>query len=149
MVVSVSAAAAHAEPHSRPPHVVAQAGYYAALGGPSAWGQSLALDVLPGWIAGRWGMRLEYRGYRGLKSGSILVSGLFEAGAARPKLALKLAPTVGITEESDPILGGAIDWSLWLLGPVGVSLVTDLHVIIDGANTRPALTGVLSLHLGH
>ncbi len=144
--IALTSAEAHAEA-KRPPHITAQAGYYAALGGPAGWGQSLALDVLPGWLAGRWGMRLEYRGYRGL-SGSILASALFEAGASRPKLALKLAPTLGITENRDLIVGAGMNWSLWLLGPLGVSMYSDLQVILRGAQTRPALTFALSAHLG-
>ncbi len=132
----------------REPHLVLQSGLYVAAGSPAPWGPSIAVDLLPGSILQRWGARGEYRGYRGYEEGSILVSGLYEAGASRPQLALKLAIEMGLTSDNAPIVGGAIDWSLWVLGPVGVSLVTDLTIIIDGSDTRPALSGVLSAHFG-
>tara|TARA_R110002096_G_scaffold16898_1_gene57623 strand:+ start:68179 stop:68613 length:435 start_codon:yes stop_codon:yes gene_type:complete len=132
----------------RGPHLVLQTGLYAAAGSPAPWGPSIALDVLPGSVFERWGIRGEYRGYRGFEKGSVLVGALFEAGASRPQLALKLAVQAGLTDERAPIVGGGIDWSLWVLGPLGVSAVTDLTVIIDGSDTRPALSGVLSLHIG-
>jgi hypothetical protein len=132
----------------RGPHLVLQTGLYAAAGSPAPWGPSIALDLLPGSVFERWGIRGEYRGYRDYGEGSVLVSALFEAGASRPQLALKLAMEAGLTSDGAPIVGGAIDWSLWVAGPVGISLVTDLTVIIDGSDTRPALSGVLSVHLG-
>jgi hypothetical protein len=132
----------------REPHLVLQSGLYVAAGSPAPWGPSIALDVLPGSVLKRWGIRGEYRGYRGYGEGSVLVGALFEAGASRPQLALKLVAQAGFTHERSPLFGGAIDWSLWVLGPLGVSLLTDLTVIIDGSDTRPALSGVLSVHLG-
>jgi len=147
MLLVCAATPAEAE-SERGPHLVLQTGLYAAAGSPAPWGPSIALDLLPGSVFERWGIRGEYRGYRDYGEGSVLLSALYEAGASRPQLALKLAIEAGLTGEGAPIVGGAIDWSLWVLGPLGVSLVTDLTVIIDGSDTRPALSGVLSLHLG-
>ena len=133
----------------RPLHLNLQGGVYAALGSPASWGPSLAVEVLPGSAAGRWGLRGEYRGYKGVSEGSVLLGALFEAGASRPQLVLKLVPFIGITDARAPIVGGGIDWSLWILGPLGFSSFTDVQILIDGSSTRPALTTVLSLHLGH
>ncbi len=133
---------------SRPLHLVLQVGGYAALGGPAPWGTSLSADLLPGSWAGRYGIRGEWRGYRDESSGSVLAGLIFEAGASRPQLALKLIAEVGLTSDRRPIVGGAIEWSLWLLGPVGISTLTDLQIIIDGTGTRPALSATLYLHLG-
>ena len=133
---------------SRPLHLVAQAGGYAALGSPAPWGSSLAVDLLPGSFAGRYGLRGEWRGYRDSSSGSILAGLIFEAGASRPQLALKLVAEAGLSDDKNPIFGGGIEWSLWLLGPLGISTLTDLQIIIDGADTRPALSATLCLHIG-
>jgi len=137
-----------AQADGRPPHALVQAGTYAALGSRASWGPTLAIDLLPGSVAKRWGLRGEYRGYRGYNQGSLLVGALFEAGAARPKLALKLVIEAGLTHDERPILGGGVEWSLWAVGPVGVSLLTDLQVIIDGSSTRPALTSGIAIHFG-
>jgi hypothetical protein len=133
---------------SRPLHVVAQAGFYASLGSPAGYGPTLSLDLLPGSFAGRYGLRGEYRGYHDLSEGSVIVSGIFEAGASRPQLALKLVAEVGMTSDNRPLVGGGVEWSLWAWGPLGVSTLTDLQIIIDGSGTRPALAGTLCLHLG-
>jgi hypothetical protein len=133
---------------SRPLHLVAQAGVYGALGGPAPWGSSLSVDLLPGYIAGRYGLRGEWRGYRDSSRGSILAGLLFEAGASRPQLALKLVAEAGVSEDNRPIVGGGVEWSLWFLGPVGVTTLTDFQIIIDGTDTRPALSATLCLHLG-
>ena len=133
---------------SRPPHFLLQAGGYAALGGPSGYGLDLTAEVLPGFFAGRWGLRGQWRGKRGLQSGTALVGLIFEAGASRPALVLKLLGEAGVTPEKNPILGVGVQWSLWLLGPVGVSTTTAFDVIVDGWDTRPALTFNLNLHLG-
>lgn len=133
---------------SRPLHLVAQAGVYGALGSPAPWGRTLSLDLLPGHFAGRYGIRGEWRGYRSDNEGSFLVGALFEAGASRPQLALKLVAEAGMTHNKKPIIGAGIEWSLWLLGPVGISILSDLQIVIDGKGTRPALTGTLSLHIG-
>jgi hypothetical protein len=129
-------------------HVVLQAGGYIALGGPAPWGTSLSVDLLPGSFAGRYGIRGEWRGYRDDRSGSLLLGAIFEAGASRPQLALKLVAEAGLTSDQRPIVGGGIEWSLWFLGPVGVSTLTDLQLVIDGTDTRPALSATLCLHLG-
>jgi hypothetical protein len=133
---------------SRPLHVVAQAGFYGALGSPAGYGPTLSVDLLPGSFAGRYGVRGEWRGYHDLSEGSALLGVIFEAGASRPQLALKLLAEVGVTSDKRPIFGGGIEWSLWAFGPVGVSTLTDLQIIIDGSGTRPALTANLCLHLG-
>lgn len=132
----------------RPAHFLLQSGIYGALGSPASWGPTLSLDVLPGSIFERWGVRGEYRGYEGYGEGSILAGAIFEAGASRPQLALKLVMEAGLTADNAPIIGAGVEWSLWALGPVGVSTITDLTIIIDGSDTRPALSGTLSLHLG-
>ena len=139
-------ASSWAEP--RPPHAVAQLGTYAALGSPAGWGPTLSLDLLPGSIMERWGIRGEYRGYHGFQQGSILLGALFEAGASRPQLALKLVIEAGLTDAGAPIVGGGTQWSLWVWGPLGLSAISDLQVIIDGSDTRPALSAGLSVHLG-
>ena len=133
---------------SRPVHALAQAGVYGALGGPASWGPVLSIDLLPGSFAGRYGIRGEWRGYRRSGSGSVLAGLLFEAGASRPQLALKLIALAGLTADKRPIVGAGIEWSLWFLGPLGVSTLTDLQLIIDGTGTRPVLSGNLVLHLG-
>lgn len=137
-----------ASSESRPLHLVAQAGFYAALGSPAGWGPTLSVDLLPGHFAGRYGLRGEWRGYRELGTGSALLGVIFEAGAARPQLALKLLAEVGFTDDRRPIVGAGIEWSLWALGPIGVSTLTDLQIIVDGTGTKPALTANLSLHVG-
>ncbi|MCP4444050.1 MAG: hypothetical protein GY811_01730 [Myxococcales bacterium] len=137
-----------AQAEDRPPHLVLQTGIYAALGSPASCGPSLALDVLPGSVFERWGLRAEYRGYKGLAEGSILAGAIFEAGASRSQLALKLLTFGGMTDAAAPIIGAGVDWSFWLLGPIGISTVADVQIIIDGSSTRPALSAVLSLHLG-
>jgi len=142
-----SAHAEEAEP-TRPFHLVAAAGYYAALGSPAGWGPTLSVDMLPGSFADRYGLRAEWRGYRKLSEGSALVSLLFEAGASRPQLALKLLAEAGLTFDGNPILGGGVEWSFWVFGPVGVSLLTDLQVIVDGVDTRPALSISFGVHIG-
>jgi hypothetical protein len=136
------------EKASRPLHLVLQAGGYVALGGPTPWGSSLSVDLLPGSFAGRYGIRGEWRGYRDEGSGSAIVGAIFEAGASRPQLALKLIAEGGLTSDRRPLVGGGIEWSLWVLGPVGLSTLTDLQIIFDGTGTRPALSATLCLHLG-
>lgn len=133
---------------SRPLHLLAQAGFYAALGGPASWGPTFSLELLPGGFARRYGGRVEWRGYHKDFAGSVLLSGLFEAGGARPQLALKLVAQVGVTSDKLPIVGAGVEWSLWALGPLGVSTFTDLQVVIDGKKTRPVLSANFCLHLG-
>jgi hypothetical protein len=106
------------------------------------------VDLLPGGFAGRYGLRGEWRGYRAEGRGSVLAGLLFEAGAARPQLALKLLAEAGLAADNRPIVGGGVEWSLWLLGPVGVSTLTDVQIVIDGSGTRPVLSGTLCLHFG-
>ncbi len=133
---------------SRPVHFLLQSGGYLALGGPSGYGPSLAIEILPGSFADRFGLRAEWRGTHGYSEGSALLGVIFEAGASRPQLVLKLLVEVGVTEDKNPILGGGIEWSLWVLGPLGVSTTTTLDLVIDGSDTRPALNTSLNLHLG-
>jgi hypothetical protein len=137
----------------RSPHLLVQAGGYASLGGPASWGTTFAMDLLPGSFAGRYGLRAEWRGYKQKVSEGTAIAGLiFEAGAARPQLALKLLAEVGLTNIREgkrrPLAGGGLEASMWVWGPIGVSVVTDAHIIVDGAQTRPALAGLISLHLG-
>ena len=132
----------------RPTHLLLQAGVYGALGGPARWGPSLSLDLLPGHGLGRYGLRAEWRGYRDREQGSVLLGLLYEAGAARPQLALKLVAEAGLSADKRPILGAGIEWSLWALGPVGISTLTDLQIVVDGRGTRPAIAQTFCLHLG-
>ena len=78
----------------------------------------------------------------------MLLGLLYEAGAARPQLALKLVAEAGLSADKRPILGAGIEWSLWALGPVGISTLTDLQIVVDGRGTRPAIAQTFCLHLG-
>ncbi len=136
------------ETESRPFHFLLQSGGYLSLGGPAGYGPSLALEVLPGSFAERFGVRAEWRGSRGYSEGTALAALLFEAAASRPKLVLKLLAEVGLTQDKNPVLGAGIEWSLWVLGPLGVSTITTLDIVVDGSDTRPALRFGLNIHLG-
>lgn len=140
---------AEAANHSqRPFHFLVQAGGYLALGGPAGYGPTLLVETLPGSIAGRYGLRAEWRGEGNSSRGTVLGALLFEAGASRPKLALKLLVEAGLTDDQKPIAGGGFEWSLWALGPLGVSTTTTLDLVFDGSDTRPALSSSLNIHLG-
>lgn len=133
---------------SKPFHATLAVGAYSSLGGPAPYGASVALDVLPGSFAGRFGVRGEWRSERFERKGSALIGLLYQAGSARPQLALNLVAEVGITDTRKPIVGVGVETSLWLLGPLGVSVFTDLQVIVDGLASRPALSLGLALHIG-
>lgn len=123
------------------------AGYYAALGGPADWGPSLSVEVLPGHQAGRFGLRAQWRGFEGMSEGMALLSGVFEAGASRPQLVLSAIGGLGITTDRQPVLGGGLETKLRIIGPIAVSLLTDLQLIIDGSDTQIALSVGASLVL--
>lgn len=132
----------------RPFHFLVQAGGYLALGGPAGYGPTLIIETLPGHFSGRYGLRAEWRREGTSSRGSVLGALLFEAGASRPKLALKLLVEAGLTDNQKPIAGAGIEWSLWAVGPLGVSTTTTLDLIFDGADSRPALSTSLTIHLG-
>lgn len=133
---------------ARPFHILAAVGGYGALGSPASYGPTLALDVMPGGFAGRYGLRGEWRGYGDTNPGSALIGLLFEAGASRPTLALHLVAQLGITADRNPIIGAGVETNLYLLGPIGITTLADVQIIVDGLATRPALSFSLAIHLG-
>ncbi len=135
-------------PPARSLHLVAALGGYASLGGPAGYGPMLAVDLLPGGAVGRYGLRGEWRGYRGESAGSGVVALLYEAGASRPQLALNLMAELGLSDDGKLIMGAGVETCLWMLGPLGISTVGDVRVIADGLDSRPALSLALAIHLG-
>lgn len=99
------------------------------------------VDVLPGGALDRYGGLLALRAADADHHGLACLGLLFEAAAARPRLALALHADLGVDLDAHaPVLGGGARTTLTLVGPLGVALDTGAYLVLDGLDhTRLAI----------
>jgi hypothetical protein len=138
----------------RPWRGAVAAGGYLAITGPSALGALATAELFPGGAAGRFGVRLEARGFHagGLgdapDSGLLTTGVIYEAAAARPRLTLALHAEAGVVvPDARAALGGGVRTQLWLVGPLALGLDTTATLIVDGLDSELALASALTLGL--
>lgn len=143
---------ASAEP-AREWHGGIGAGGYVAILGPVDSGLAAAAELSPGGAFGRLGARVEGRTLDGdLEDGidgGLLLGGLvYEAAAARPRLAVSLHGEAGAAVP-DPHLavGGGVETTLWIVGPLAVGLDSTVHVVLRGVDSELLLGGALTVRL--
>jgi hypothetical protein len=113
------------------------------------------LDIDPGGRFGRFGLTaaVRYMPWEPFADDGLATIGLkYEAGAARPRLALALHGDVGASFTGAPAAGGGIETTLWLIPkwfrPLALVLDTTAHLVIDGEDdTRLVLASSTRLSL--
>jgi hypothetical protein len=143
---------ASAEP-ARAWHGGIGAGGYVALLGPVSNGLAAAAELSPGGAFGRLGARVEGRTLDddlgdGIDGGLLLGGLVYEAAAARPRLAISLHGEAGAAVP-DPHLavGGGVETTLWIVGPLAVGLDSTVHVVLRGVDSELLLGGALAVRL--
>jgi hypothetical protein len=137
---------------SRPFRAALGLGGFAALTGPSDRGLVAVVELLPGGALGRLGGRLEARTLSGtdLADHAATAGVLFEAAAARPRLALYLHAELGyfrLGDDTGPLAGAGITTQLGLVGPLAVGLDSGATLFVAGAGSSLALASSLTLRL--
>jgi len=135
-------------------HAGIGAGGFVALLGPVSSGLVADAMLQPGGRLGRFGARVEGRTIddevAGGIDGGLLLGGLvYEAAAARPRLAIALHGDAGIAlPDARLVLGGGAITQLWLIGPLALGLDSSAHLILDGVDgTELILAGALTARL--
>lgn len=113
------------------------------------------LDLDPGGRFGRFGLTaaVRYLPWQPFGDDGLATIGVkYEAGAARPRLALALHGDVGASFTGAPAAGGGIETTLWLIPkwfrPLALVLDTTAHLVIDGEDeTRLVLASSTRLSL--
>ncbi|HEU5059833.1 MAG TPA: hypothetical protein VFU21_25050 [Kofleriaceae bacterium] len=154
-------ASASASPHTavaeptRPWRGGIGAGGSAMLLGPVATGLVADAALKPGGAFGRVGARAEARTIDGdlgdgIDGGLLLGGVVYEAAAARPRLAIDLHGDAGVAlPDARLVLGGGGTTQLWLAGPLAIGLDSSAHVILDGVDgTELILAGSLTVRVG-
>jgi hypothetical protein len=127
--------------HARPWHGSASAG--GALLATGAEGDhmraELELDVEPD---SRFGGLVALRAFDEDHRGLICAGLIYEAGAARPTLAIDFHADLGADlDQRAPLVGGGLRTVLGLYGPLGVALDSGAYLVIDGLDhTRLVLS---------
>lgn len=103
----------------------------------------ISFDLEP---ATRFGGFLAWRAFDLEHKGMVLAGGVFEAGAARPRLVVDLHADIGADlDQVAPVVGVGIRTTLTLWGPLGIALDSGAYLVIDGVdNTRLVLGSSLS-----
>jgi len=143
---------ASAEP-ARDWHAGIGAGGYVAILGPVSNGLVASADVSPGGSFGRLGARVEARTLDddlgdGIDGGLLLGGVVYEAAAARPRLAVALHGEAGVAVP-DPHLavGGGVETTLWIIGPLAVGLDATVHLVLRGVDSELLVGSALTLGL--
>ena len=138
---------------ARPWRGAVGAGGYLAVTGPATTGALATAELFPGGAAGRFGVRLEGRaldpdGPGELDAGLVTAGVIYEAAAARPRLALALHAELGAAlPDPRAVVGGGVRTQLWIVGPLALGLDSTATLILDGLDTELALAGALTLGL--
>jgi hypothetical protein len=115
------------------------------------WRGLFELDVYPGGRFGRYGVTLAARsilfdpfGEAGLVTAGVI----FEAAAARPRLALALHGDVGVTYGPDggddvrPAVGGGLKSHLGIIGPLAIATDVTAHVVLGDTDDLALVIGM-------
>lgn len=144
---------ASAEP-DRDWHASIGTGGFVALLGPVATGLVADAALQPGGGFGRFGARVEGRTLDeeladGIDAGLLLGGLVYEAAAARPRLAINLHGDIGAAlPDARLVVGGGATTQLWLIGPLALGLDTSALVIVDGVDdTELLLSGAVTARL--
>jgi hypothetical protein len=142
----VVAAAHTARADDRPWHGAIGAGGFVALTGPAPNGLAAEAEVYPG---SRFGARVHGRTFEDDGDAGLLLGGLvYEAAAARPRLALALHAEAGARlPEARAVLGGGVTTQLSIIGPIAVALDSAAHFIFDGVDSELMLSTALTLRV--
>jgi hypothetical protein len=111
---------------------------------------------MPGGAWGRWGLNVAARHLtftpfadEGMVTGGVM----YQAAAARPRLALALHADAGATiGEVAPVIGGGLETHLWIwpkrLGPLAIVFDLTAHLVIDGVEeTRLVIASATRLSI--
>ncbi len=128
----------------RPLHLSVGAGGYVATG-PDTAGLAMFVEALPGGRLGRWGVAARWRRYD--DSGGLLLGGVtFEAGSARPQLAMLFHGELGLQYgEQLPAIGGGVQTELGLWGPLAIATDVGAHLLIDGTDSTIVVSAALTV----
>lgn len=153
VTASASPHTASAEPERTWRAGIGAGGFVAALG-PVSSGLVADVAVKPGGAFGRLGARLEARTLDedledGIDGGLLLGGVVYEAAAARPRLAIDLHGDAGVAyPDARLAVGGGGTTQLWLAGPLAVGLDSSAHLVLDGVDgTELILAGALTVRL--
>jgi hypothetical protein len=125
----------------------AGAGGFAALTGPAGWGPAAQADLYPGGRFGRFGGRVEIRGFEAATVSWITAGITYEAAAARPRLHLAIHAGAGAAAGRRPVVGGGVHTQLWVVGPLALGFDSGAWVVVDGIDTTLALTSAMTLRV--
>jgi hypothetical protein len=127
--------------HARPWHGSASAsGALLATGADGDHTRAeLELDVEP---QSRFGALVALRAFDEDHHGLLCAGLIYEAGAARPTLAIAFHADLGVDlDQHAPLVGGGLRTVLGLYGPLGVALDSGAYLVIDGLDhTRLVLS---------
>lgn len=152
-------ASARATPHTasaEPPrdwHAGIGAGGFVAVLGPVSSGLAASADLSPGGGFGRLGARLAARTLDddladGIDAGLLLGGMVYEAAAARPRLAIALHGEIGAAvPDAHLAVGGGVETTLWIVGPLAVGLDSTAHVVLRGVDSELLVAGALTARL--
>jgi len=152
-------ASARATPHTasaeprRDWHAGIGAGGFVALLGPVSNGLAASAEVSPGSAFGRFGARVEGRSLDddlgdGIDAGLLLGGVVYEAAAARPRLAIALHGEVGaVVPDPHLAVGGGVETTLWIVGPLALGLDSTVHLVLRGVDSDLLVAGALTVRL--
>lgn len=151
LVLVAAIAIAQAEPHRAAPwRGSVGVGGHLSLTGPTDYGPVAIGTFWPGGRLGRYGLRLEGRGLdeTNADSGMVTAGVIYQAAAARPRLALSLHGEAGATfPDHLPVLGGGVEVVLWAIGPLGVGLDSTAHILFEGIDSQLVLGSALTVRI--
>ncbi len=152
-------ATARATPHTasaepeRDWHAGIGAGGFVALLGPVSNGLTASADISPGGAFGRLGGRIAALTLDddlgdGVDGGLLLGGVVYEAAAARPRLAIALHGEAGAAVPDPHLaLGGGVETTLWIVGPLAVGLDSTVHLVLRGVDSELLLGGALTVRI--
>jgi hypothetical protein len=129
------------------------AGGFVAVLGPVTSGLAASAELSPGGAFGRFGARASGRTLDdeladGIDGGLLLGGVVYEAAAARPRLAIALHGEVGaVLPDPHVAVGGGVETTLWIVGPLALALDSTAHLVLRGVDSELLVAGALTIRL--
>ncbi len=137
-------------PHVYASHFDVAAGGFLAVTGPVRYGWAAETELYPGGGFGRYGFRVDLRGFETeTELSQLLVGVTYEAAATRPGLQLALHGDLGLSfPDHLPVIGGGLQVRLGVWGPLALGADSTACLVVDGADSTLVLASALTGRIG-